>query len=59
MGVNGGIGSAIFENGFNVAISTTITGISTLIPNASSRIYGFGNPIPADTVSGIGTGAKI
>ena len=59
MGVNGGIGSAIFENGFNVAISTTITGISTLIPNASSRIYGFGNPIPADTVSGIGTGAKF
>lgn len=59
MGVSGGIGSAIFENGYNVAISTTITGISTLIPYASSRIYGFGNPIPADTVSGIGTGAKF
>jgi hypothetical protein len=59
MGVSSGIGSAIFENGFNVAISTTITGISTLIPNASSRIYGFGNPIPADTVSGIGTDAKF
>jgi hypothetical protein len=59
MGVSGGIGSAIFENGYNVAISTTITGISTSIPNASSRIYGFGNPIPADTVSGIGTGAKF
>lgn len=59
MGVSGGIGSAIFENGYNVAISTTITGVSTLIPYASSRIYGFGNPIPADTVSGIGTGAKF
>jgi photosystem II stability/assembly factor-like uncharacterized protein len=59
MGVSGGIGSAIFENGYNVSISTTITGISTLIPYASSRIYGFGNPIPADTVSGIGTGAKF
>jgi photosystem II stability/assembly factor-like uncharacterized protein len=59
MGVSGGIGSAIFENGYNVAISTTITGISTLIPYASSRIYGFGNPIPAGTVSGVGTGAKF
>ena len=58
MGVNGGIGSAIFENGFNVSISTTITGISTLIPNALSRIYGFGNPIPS-TTSGIGTGATF
>ena len=58
MGVSGGIGSAIFENGYNVAISTTITGISTLIPYASSRIYGFGNPIPS-TTSGIGTGATF
>lgn len=58
MGVSGGIGSAIFENGYNVAISTTITGISTLIPNALSRIYGFGNPIPS-TTSGIGTGATF
>lgn len=59
MGISGGIGSAIFENGYNVAISTTITGVSTLIPYASSRIYGFGNPIPANTVSGVGTGAKF
>ena len=58
MGVSGGIGSAIFENGYNVAISTTIIGISTLIPNALSRIYGFGNPIPS-TTSGIGTGATF
>lgn len=60
MGLSSGVGgSSIFENGYNVAISTTITGVSTLIPYASSRIYGFGNPIPADTVSGIGTGAKF
>lgn len=59
MGVSGGIGSAIFENGYNVAISTTITGISTLIPYASSRIYGFGNPIPSNTVTGVGTDAKF
>ena len=59
LGIGGGIGSAIFENGYNVSISTAITGISTLIPFASSRIYGFGNPIPADSVSGIGTGAKF
>ena len=58
MGVSGGIGSAIFENGFNVAISTTITGVSTLIPNAFSRIYGFGNPLQS-TTSGIGTGATF
>jgi hypothetical protein len=58
MGVSGGIGSAIFENGYNVAISTTITGISTLIPNASSRIYGFGNPVQS-TTNGIGTDAKF
>ena len=58
MGVSGGIGSAIFENGYNVAISTTITGVSTLIPNAFSRIYGFGNPLQS-TTSGIGTGATF
>lgn len=58
MGVTGGIGSAIFENGYNVAISTTITGISTLIPYAQSRIYGFGNPISGIS-SGIGTDAKF
>jgi hypothetical protein len=58
MGVSGGIGSAIFENGYNVAISTTITGVSTSIPNALSRIYGFGKPLPS-TTSGIGTEATF
>ena len=58
MGVSGSIGSAIFENGYNVAISTTITGVSTSIPNALSRIYGFGNPLQS-TTSGIGTGATF
>ena len=58
MGVSGGVGSAIFENGYNVAISTSITGISTLIPNEDIRIYGFGNPLPV-TTNGIGTDAKF
>ena len=58
MGVSGGIGSAIFENGYNVAITTAITGVSTSIPNALSRIYGFGNPLQS-TTSGIGTGATF
>jgi hypothetical protein len=58
MGVSGGIGSAIFENGYNVAISTTITGVSTSMPNALSRIYGFGNPLQS-TTSGIGTEATF
>jgi hypothetical protein len=58
MGVSGGIGSAIFENGYNVAISTTITGVSTSIPYFSSNIYGFGKPLPS-TTSGIGTGATF
>ncbi|NBP03465.1 MAG: hypothetical protein EBU90_25920, partial [Proteobacteria bacterium] len=59
MGVSGGIGSAIFENGYNVAITTAITGISTLISNASSKIYGFPNPIPGNSITGSGTGAKF
>ena len=63
MGVSGGIGSAIFENGYNVAITTAITGVSTSIPKASppytsSNIYGFGKPLPS-TTSGIGTGATF
>lgn len=57
--VGGGIGSAIFENGYNVAISTAITGVSSSIPYASSKIYGFGNPIPGNSITGIGTGAKF
>lgn len=59
MEVSGGIGSAIFENGYNVAISTTITGISTLKPNEFSKIYGFGNPIPGNSITGIGTDATF
>ena len=63
MGVSGGIGSAIFENGYNVSISTAITGISSSIPKVSppytsSAIYGFGKPIPS-TTNGIGTDAKF
>jgi hypothetical protein len=63
MQVNGGgaIGSALYENGYNVAISTSISGISsTIIANASKSVfYGFGNPFPQKSTTGIGTDAKF
>lgn len=59
MGVTGGIGSAIFENGYNVAITTAISGVSSIVPaNNGLVIYGFGNPIPC-TTTGIGTDARF
>lgn len=63
MEVSGGgyIGSAIYENGYNVAISTTISGTSAIIPSSASKsaFYGFGNPFPQKSTSGIGTNAKF
>jgi len=63
MEVSGGgyIGSAIYENGYNVAISTTISGTSAVIPSSASKnvFYGFGNPFPQKSTSGIGTNAKF
>lgn len=59
MGVTGGIGSAIFENGYNVAITTAVSGVSSIIPaNNGLVVYGFGNPIPS-TTTGIGTDARF
>ena len=63
MAVGGGIGSAIYENGYNVAI-TTISGISSSIePNFSgqqNRFWGFFPPyIPADQTSGSGIDAAF
>lgn len=59
MGVSGGIGSAIFEEGYNVAITTAISGVSTIISeNEGLVVYGFGDPIPS-TTNGIGTDAKF
>lgn len=61
--VSGGgyIGSAIYENGYNVSISTTISGTSAIIPSSASKsvFYGFGNPFPQKSTSGIGTNAKF
>ena len=61
MAVGAGIGSAIYENGYNqyVPYSGIVTGISTtLVPAGPSlQYFGFGNPIPGQVNTGIGTGA--
>lgn len=63
MEVIGGNGSSIYENGYNVAVSTSVVGVSSsVIPNFSSNqneFYGFFNPFPAYLTSGSGTGAKF
>jgi hypothetical protein len=64
MAVEGGSGSSIFENGYNVAISTTtVVGTSASVtPNNSFNqnvFYGFFDPFPAYATSGVGTGAKF
>lgn len=64
MDVIGGEGTSMFENGYNVAISTSIVGTSASItPNFSgnlNRFYGNFSPyIPSNTVTGLGTGAKF
>lgn len=63
MEVVGGNGSSIYENGYNVAISTSIVGTSASItPDFSlnqNRFYGFTDPFPAYSTSGVGTGAKF
>jgi len=63
MEVSGGgyIGSAIYENGYNVAISTTISGTSAVVSSSASKnvFYGFGNPFPQKSTTGIGTNAKF
>ncbi len=61
MAVGAGIGSAIYENGYNkyVPYSGITTGISTtLVPAGPSiQYFGFGSPIPSTVNTGIGTGA--
>jgi len=61
MEVGAGIGSAIYENGYNSYVPYTgiITGISTTIspPGPGIQYFGFGNPIPGQVNTGIGTGA--
>jgi len=60
MKVGAGIGSAIYENGYNNYISpSSIVGISTtLVPaGPSSQYFGLGNSLPSSVNTGIGTGA--
>jgi hypothetical protein len=63
MGVIGGNGSSLYENGYNIAISTAVVGTSASItPDFSlnqNRFYGFTEPFPAYYTSGIGTDAKF
>lgn len=57
----GSIGSAIYENGYNIAISGPISGISSIDINHASKnvFYGYSNPFPQNYTSGIGTDAKF
>lgn len=57
--VGGSGGGSIYENGYNVSISTSISGISSTKVGSLSKVYGFGNPIPSYSITGVGTGAKF
>lgn len=63
MSVEGGNGTSLYENGYNVAISTSVVGVSASItPDFSlnqNKYYGFTGPFPAYSTSGIGTDAKF
>lgn len=59
--VGGGIGGAIYENGYNVAISTSILGISSSASiGISNKFFSPFSPyIPTKSTSGIGEDAKF
>ncbi len=63
MGIAGADGTAIFENGYNSAISTSIVGTSSSItPDFSgnqNRLYGYPSGYPSYSTSGIGTEARF
>lgn len=63
MAVEGGSGTSLYENGYNVAISTSIVGTSASVtPDFSlnlNRFYGYFDPFPLKSTSGVGTGAKF
>jgi hypothetical protein len=63
MSVEGGNKTALYERGYNVAISTAIVGTSASItPDFSlnqNRFYGYFDPFPAYSTSGVGTDAKF
>lgn len=56
-------GSSIFENGYNVALSTSIIGVAaTVVPDGSfnqNAFYGLFDPFPSYTTSGLGTGSEF
>lgn len=57
-------GNALYENGYNVAISTTLTGISSSVEPDNSgnlnRFWGFFDPfLPSFDNTGIGTDARF
>lgn len=58
--VGTGIGSGIYEDGYNVGITTTIVGIGSTAPiGISARTIGLQNPFTPSFSSGIGTGARF
>jgi hypothetical protein len=60
MEVGAGIGSAIYENGYNTFVPKTgiVTGISTTVsPGILSQYFGIGNPISGNVSVGGGVGA--
>lgn len=61
--ISGGIGSALYENGYNVAISGPIVGTSaSVVPNFTglqNNYFGYPYGYPQKSSSGIGTGAKF
>lgn len=60
MNVAGTSGSSLYENGYNVGITTKITGVSSSIVGASSRLWGYVEPyIPVKSTTGIGIDAKF
>ena len=61
--ISGGIGSALYENGYNVSVTGPIVGTSaSVVPNFSGNqnaYYGYPDGYPQKSSSGIGTGAKF
>lgn len=57
--VGGSGGGSIFEDGYNVAISTSISGVSANPgPGISAKVFGFGGSLPSFT-NGSGSNAKF
>jgi len=63
MEIGGTTGSALYENGYNVAITGPISGISSdVTPNFSfnqNAFYGFPSGYPQNSTTGVGTDARF